>query len=99
MELRPVTPISILAQKLDNVFETHVEVIRSNPGLADDLKLCYQIASGLDPYTEKHTTQESAALKDLRNRRRIMIGATPITQNSLKGWKQRCYRVMWRVSF
>ena len=65
MELRPVTPISILAQKLDDILETHIDVISSKPLLAKDLELCYQIASGLDPYTEKHTTQESSALKRL----------------------------------
>ncbi|MEC8622374.1 MAG: class I SAM-dependent methyltransferase [Pseudomonadota bacterium] len=65
MELRPVTPISILAKKMEQLLETHADLIQSRSGLAEDLELCYQIAAGLDPYTEKHTTQESAALKRL----------------------------------
>ena len=65
MELRPVTPVSILAQRLENLLETHNDVIQSRSGLAEELELCFQIASGLDPYTEKHTTQESPALKRL----------------------------------
>ena len=61
---RPVTPLGILVQKLEQI----VDVAKSE-SVSDDFKTsldrAYQLAAGLDPYVEGCTTPESAALANL----------------------------------
>lgn len=61
---RPVTPLGILVQKLEQVLET-IEQTKVSPELAASLQEVYQLAAGIDPYLENCTTQESAALAAL----------------------------------
>ncbi len=62
---RPVTPLGILAQELESIVQT----INQQPDLPSELKaklnfVC-RLATGLDPYLEQCTTNESPALTAL----------------------------------
>jgi caffeoyl-CoA O-methyltransferase len=65
---RPVTPLGILATKLELL--THK--IESNDSvdahLKSELRQAYELASGLDPYINRCTTSESPALASLMQR-------------------------------
>lgn len=61
---RPVTPVGIVAARLERAEERLVEA-----GVADDLlvelRAARRVAEGLEPYVECHTSPESAALARL----------------------------------
>ncbi|MBH8554095.1 class I SAM-dependent methyltransferase [Nostocaceae cyanobacterium CENA357] len=91
---RPVTPLGILAKKL----ETVVQEINQHPDLPESLVTqihqAWRLAAGLDPYLEECTTQESPALAALSEKtateawsERFTQGATvrPLEQEMLSG--------------
>ena len=61
---RPVTPLGILVQKLEQIVDA-----AKNESVSEEFKTslnnAYQLAAGLDPYVEGCTTPESAALANL----------------------------------
>lgn len=61
---RPVTPTTILAGLLDDV------VARAGPSPDPDLVRARDLAAGLDPYLDAHTTPASDALRGLEHRTR-----------------------------
>lgn len=61
---RPVTPLGILAQKLESTVQM-AEKDRVSSSLMNSLLQVLNLASGIDPYLEKCTTSESPALKAL----------------------------------
>ncbi|ERT05204.1 methyltransferase domain protein [Lyngbya aestuarii BL J] len=61
---RPVTPLGILAEKLEKAVQL-IEKADISPEIAETIQQAYQLASGLDPYLEKCTTSESEALENL----------------------------------
>ena len=65
-KLRPITPISILAEELNLLLSEidHQELGTST--LRDKLVKCHDLAVGMDPYLEKHTTPESEELASLK---------------------------------
>ena len=61
---RPVTPLGILVEEL----ETTLKIAKQenvSPELAASLQKVYELASGIDPYLDEHTTNESPALAAL----------------------------------
>jgi len=68
--LRPVTPLSILAYRLEELTARLVDVSDTDPGLLDELRSLCALASGLDPYIERCTTPASDALAHLAERTR-----------------------------
>lgn len=64
---RPVTPLGILVRQLEEISNaTQTELVSS--GFKATLEQAYQLAAGLDPYIEKYSTPESAALANLTQR-------------------------------
>ncbi|MEM9274726.1 MAG: class I SAM-dependent methyltransferase [Cyanobacteria bacterium P01_F01_bin.143] len=61
---RPVTPLGILAQKLEETAQM-AEEAKVPDSLKDSLQQVLNLAAGIDPYLEKCTTAESAALANL----------------------------------
>ncbi|MDY6804688.1 MAG: class I SAM-dependent methyltransferase [Cyanobacteriota bacterium] len=61
---RPVTPLGILVEKLEQVLE-RAKQNKVSPELAASLQEVYELAAGIDPYLENCTTEESAALAAL----------------------------------
>ena len=61
---RPVTPLGILAEKLEKAVKL-IEQAEISPEIAETIQQAYQLASGLDPYLEDCTTPESEALANL----------------------------------
>lgn len=73
---RPVTPLGILVQQLQHL----LDAARSEPVSAEfrsSLAASYQLAAGFDPYLERCTTAESAALTNLSR------------QTQAENWSQR----------
>jgi caffeoyl-CoA O-methyltransferase len=64
---RPVTPLSILATKLDRLSQ-QLEALDIDAKLKSELRQAYELASGLDPYLSHCTTPESPALRLLVQR-------------------------------
>jgi caffeoyl-CoA O-methyltransferase len=64
---RPVTPLSILAAKLDHLSQ-QLEASAIDATLKSELREACELASGLDPYLNHCTTPESPALKLLAQR-------------------------------
>lgn len=64
---RPVTPLGILVQQLQQLSSAASRETASAEFQAD-LKAACQLAAGLDPYLERCTTPESAALANLSSR-------------------------------
>lgn len=64
---RPVTPLGILAQKLEQLAQTASQsnCIDDLDDLIVNLQQAHALAAGLDPYLESCTTSESAALAAL----------------------------------
>lgn len=73
---RPVTPLGILVEKLQQTLES-IQNDNVSPAIATSLQQVWQLAAGIDPYIEAATTQESQALTEL---------ATKTAQES---WSQR----------
>lgn len=61
---RPVTPLGILTEKLEQAVKL-IEKADISPEIAETVQQAYQLASGLDPYLEDCTTPESEALAKL----------------------------------
>jgi caffeoyl-CoA O-methyltransferase len=64
---RPVTPLTILASRLDRLART---VPGADPSWAAELRDVCALARGLDPYLSRWTTPESPALRRLAERTR-----------------------------
>jgi len=69
---RPVTPHGILAKKLEALAQQADSLSGADTDSLSDftqeLKLVAQLANGLEPYIEKHTSAESPALSSLTQR-------------------------------
>lgn len=61
---RPVTPLGILVEELETTLKIAKQENVSDE-LAASLQKVYDLASGIDPYLDKHTTNESPALAAL----------------------------------
>ncbi len=61
---RPVTPLGILAERLQRLTR-QAKTEQTSADFQADLTEAYQLAAGLDPYLESCTTPESAALANL----------------------------------
>jgi caffeoyl-CoA O-methyltransferase len=86
---RPVTPASILAADLERLVR-HVDRLGGvDPELDAGLRAAAELAAGLDPYLERCTTPESAALARLAERTRAedwsRHGAGALEQEMLSG--------------
>jgi caffeoyl-CoA O-methyltransferase len=90
---RPVTPLSILAEKLANLLQ-QCHTLSLPPQVLAELQQSWQLASRLDPYLVTHTTAESSAMALLATRtaeenwsQRFAEGATqvPLEQEMLSG--------------
>ncbi len=65
---RPVTPLGILATKLEHLTQ-QIEALDSvDANLKSELRQACELASGLDPYINRCTTPESPALASLMKR-------------------------------
>lgn len=90
---RPVTPVGILAAKLERLSRQLAAVDGVDPMLKSELREACELASGLDPYLSDCTTPESAALALLARRtraedwsgRRRDDGAAPLEPEMLSG--------------
>ncbi|MBV9794858.1 MAG: class I SAM-dependent methyltransferase [Actinobacteria bacterium] len=90
---RPVTPLTILADRLDRLARQAAAAGQADPELAAELRAASQLAGGLDPYLSQWTTPESPALRRLAERteaedwrRRGGDGtAAPLEQEMLSG--------------
>jgi caffeoyl-CoA O-methyltransferase len=60
--MRPVTPIGILAAKLESLTQQVESIAAIDPAFKAELKQAYELANGLDPYLDHCTTPESTAL-------------------------------------
>lgn len=58
-----MTPMSILAARLQVVAERLAEDVGAEPSVVAELRELTELATGLDPYLSRWTTPESAALK------------------------------------
>ena len=65
---RPVTPMSILASKLDGLVERLAATDRVDESLRSELRSASELANGLDPYLSRFTSPESAGLRLLAER-------------------------------
>ena len=61
---RPVTPLGILVEELETTLKIAKQENVSSE-LAASLQKVYELASGIDPYLDEHTTNESPALAAL----------------------------------
>lgn len=73
---RPVTPLGILVEKLQQTLES-IQDGSISPAIAASLQQVWQLAAGIDPYIEAATTQESQALTELA------------TKTAQEPWNQR----------
>lgn len=80
--LRPVTPLGILAARLDAVCARLDEV---EPGLRAELQGIRDLAVGFEPYLERHTTPESPALAALAARTAAAPWSGPLEAEMLSG--------------
>ncbi|WP_138500200.1 O-methyltransferase [Nostoc sp. PA-18-2419] len=62
---RPVTPVGILAKKLEAIVQEINQHSDLPAELVANLNQAWRLAAGLDPYLEEYTTPESAALTAL----------------------------------
>ncbi|MFN6535654.1 MAG: O-methyltransferase [Nostoc sp. EkiNYC01] len=62
---RPVTPVGILAKKLEAIVQEINQRTDLPAELVANLNEAWRLAAGLDPYLEEYTTPESAALTAL----------------------------------
>lgn len=90
---RPVTPLGILAAKLEHLSRQLEALDSVEPTLKSELRQACELAGGLDPYLSNCTTPESAALALLAqrtraedwSRRRRDDGVAPLEQEMLSG--------------
>jgi caffeoyl-CoA O-methyltransferase len=61
---RPVTPLGILVQQLQNILKL-AEAENISDQLKTSLQTAYHLAEGIDPYIEEYSTQQSEALAAL----------------------------------
>jgi caffeoyl-CoA O-methyltransferase len=61
---RPVTPLGILVQQLQNILKL-AEAENISDQLKTSLQTAYHLAEGIDPYIETYSTQQSQALAAL----------------------------------
>ncbi len=66
--MRPVTPVGILAAKLESLAQQVAGIEQLSPTFKAELDQAYQLANGLDPYLDLCTTPESPALAALVQR-------------------------------
>jgi caffeoyl-CoA O-methyltransferase len=66
--MRPVTPVGILAAKLESLAQQVKSIDRINSAFRAELQQAYELANGLDPYLNHCTTPESPALAALVKR-------------------------------
>ena len=66
--MRPVTPVGILAAKLEHLVEQARMVQALDPIFKRELQQACNLATGLDPYLDRCTTPESEALAALVRR-------------------------------
>jgi caffeoyl-CoA O-methyltransferase len=92
--MRPVTPVGILAAKLESLVQQFAQIEHPNQTFKAELQQAYELATGLDPYLDLCTTPESPALAALVKRtqtedwtQRFSDGATvkPLEQEMLSG--------------
>jgi caffeoyl-CoA O-methyltransferase len=84
---RPVTPLGIVVARLAEL------VARGGPVDPAELRAVHDLAAGIDPYVERHTTPESPALRALAQRtarhdwrgNRGVAGVAPPEQEMLSG--------------
>ena len=65
---RPVTPHGILAKKLEALARQADSLSNADAAFKQELKTVAQLASGLEPYIEAHSSPESPALSALTQR-------------------------------
>lgn len=83
---RPVTPVSILADKLERLSRRLEAVASADSAVKSELRQACELASGLDPYVSRCTTPESPALQELVRRTRAEDwGATELEQEMVSG--------------
>jgi caffeoyl-CoA O-methyltransferase len=66
--MRPVTPVGILAAKLESLAEQVEKIDNLDRAFKAELQQAYELANGLDPYLNLCTTPESPALATLVKR-------------------------------
>jgi caffeoyl-CoA O-methyltransferase len=66
--MRPVTPVGILAAKLESLAEQVEKINSIDPVFKAELRQAYELANGLDSYVNFCTTPESPALATLVRR-------------------------------
>lgn len=64
---RPVTPLGILVEKLEEIVKTAKEE-QVSPSLMASLNEAFSLAAGIDPYLEECTTSESSDLANLAHK-------------------------------
>lgn len=64
---RPVTPLGILVEKLEEIVKTAKEE-QVSPSLMASLDEAFSLAAGIDPYLEECTTSESSDLANLAHK-------------------------------
>ena len=64
---RPVTPLGILVEKLEEIVKTAKEE-QVSPSLMASLSEAFSLAAGIDPYLEECTTPESSDLANLAHK-------------------------------
>ncbi|MEJ8282055.1 O-methyltransferase [Pseudonocardia spirodelae] len=79
---RPVTPTTILAELLDDLAR---RAAMASPGWLADLHRARDLAAGLDPYLDAHTSPASAALVELERRTRAAPWTGTLEQEMLSG--------------
>ncbi len=75
--MRPVTPVGILAAKLESLVQKAGTDQTLDPFFKRELQQAYELANGLDPYLDRCTTPESEALSLL------------VKQTQSEDWSQR----------
>jgi caffeoyl-CoA O-methyltransferase len=92
--MRPVTPVGILAAKLESLMRQVGQIEHVDPAFTAELQQAYELANGLEPYLDLCTTPESPALTALVNRtqaedwrKRFSDGKTvkPLEQEMVSG--------------
>lgn len=68
MRMRPVTPVGILANLLENLAQQVETIDNIDPAFKAQLQQAYELANNLDPYLNRCTTPESGALAALAQR-------------------------------